>query len=328
MKTNFVSINTVIDEYLDFSGDPGRLDKPMLKKIANDIITKVSTTEQDTHKISLLKIEDWRVKLPSDFKKVVQVLYRDSFEGTIRKESVVEWVRKSYDDTACEFRITKECDNCNGGEVITVDIDRQWYQAHPELQYNHMKHFYKHGGIRKGGGCSSSFDPSFRIMRCAQHNFFNTDMHVKGCLNLDEKLLVSETTEYRLDLPYLKSSEKDGWILISYLANKVDDEGYRFVPNIPEVFDAINWALEERMLYRQYRSSKDDRVRRASMDAKMEKERKIAMSKEILDTPSFDSWNAFIENNWKKVYPYYDRELQMGRAMPDQYYKNMKNFTK
>jgi len=320
MITNFVGIEKAIEEYISFSGDEGRIDKLLILKKANDIIEKVSDSEQDSQKVVLLKIEDYKALLPRDFKKVIQVLYREAFEGFITREEVVEWVTKTYDGTGCEFKVSKECPNCDGSEVVKVEIDRIWDQAHPEYHYNHMKSFYSHGGIRRGGGVRSAFNPNFRVMKYAQHNFFNADLHVKGCLNLDERLLANESVEYKLDLPYLKSSAKDGWVLISYLANKTDENGYRLIPNRHEVFEAINWAVEATMLYRLFRRTKDRTLEGSARYAQQMADQKIARAREVLNTPEFQSWSSFLENHWNKVYPYYNSESQMNRHQPDNFY--------
>lgn len=325
MVTNFVGIETAIEEYISFSGDEGRIDKPLILKVANDIIEKVATSEQDSQKVVLLKIEDYKALLPRDFKKVIQVLYREAFNGFIQREEVVEWVTKTYDGTGCEFVVSKECPNCDGSEVVKVEIDRRWDQAHPEYHYNHMKSFYSHGGLRRGGGVSSIFDPNFRIMKYAQHNFFNADLHVKGCLNLDTRLLADESVEYKLDLPYLRSSSKDGWVLISYFSHKTDDNGYRLIPNRPEVFEAIKWSVEATMLYRLFRRTKDRAFEASARYAQQMADNKIARAREVLDTPDFQAWSSFLDNHWNKIYPYYNSEQQMNRHMPDQYFKNFKN---
>lgn len=324
MVTNFVGIETAIEEYLSFSGDEGRIDKPLILKKASDIIEKVATTEQDSQKVVLLKLEDYKAMLPRDFKKAIQILYREPFEGFIQREEVVEWVKKLYDGTGCELVVSKECPNCDGSEVVKVAIDRQWDQAHPEYHYNHMKSFYSHGGLRRGGGVSSSFDPNFRIMKYAQHNFFNADLHVKGCLNLDERLLANESVEYKLDLPYLKSSAKGGWVLISYFASKTDDNGYRLIPNRHEVFEAINWAVESAILYRLFRRTKDRTFENSARYAQQMADTKIARAREVLDTPDFQAWSSFLDNHWNKIYPYYNAESNMNRHMPDQFYKGFK----
>ena len=322
MVTNFVGIETAIEEYLSFSGDEGRVDKPLILKKASDIIEKVASTEQDTHKIVLLRLGDYKVMLPKDFKKVIQVLYRDSFDGYIQRDQVVNWVRKIYDGSGCDIVVSKECPNCDGSEVVKVTIDRLWDQSHPEYHYNHMKSFYSYGGLRNDNkGVSSIFDPNFRIMKYSQHNFFNTDLHVKGCLNLDDRLLVNESVEYKLDLPYLKSSTKDGWVLISYLATKTDDNGYRLIKNRHEVFEAINWAVEATMLYRMFRKSKDRTYESSARYAQQMADIKIARAREVLDTPDFQAWSSFLDNHWNKIYPYYNAEQNMNRHMPDQFHK-------
>lgn len=322
MKVNFVHINTVIDDYLDFSGDSGRIDKPMLKKIANDIVTKVSSSEQDTFKVSLLRVSDYGSKLPPDFKRAVQLLYHPPSPVDMCAKIKNSLKEVYFGSGGC--KADRECVDCED-EVLNIDLNRYLNIDNPEDNYKFLTpffrpHRYKHyfGGFLQG---------QFHLMRYAQHNFFNADKHVGGCLNLDRRLLVDESIEYTLELPYIKTSEREGWVLIAYLADKVDEDGYRYVPNIPEVFEAINWAIEERQLYRQYRRMKDDRARNASMAAMQMKEKYIIRSREILETPDFESWSSYIDNHWRKVFPYIDNLAEMNRRTPDYYYKNINRFS-
>lgn len=327
MKNTFLHINTVFDEYIDFSGDKSRIDRNLVKKLANDIVTKVSSFEQDTEKVVLLKVEDYKTKLPLDCNKLIQVLYNENIKKTIRGEEVVEWVNNVYDGSGCQLRLTKECPGCDS-ELVKIEVDRQWDLAHPENHYKHMKHFYGHGGIRKHGGCESSFNKEFMVMRYAQHNFFNADYHVKGCLNLDQRLLVSETAEYKLDLPYVRTSIKEGWLLVSYFGVKTDEDGYRLIPNIPEIFEAITWAIEENVLYKQFRVNKDQTMFQASQYARNIKIQKIAECREKLGFPEYQAFSAFLNNHWSKVHPYYNAESNLGKYQKDRYYSEMSRLKK
>lgn len=328
MQVPQISIRKIIDDVIDNSGDNERLDIPFLLKKANDFVDRLHCPELLVQRVALLEVKDFKVKTPRDFKSVIQVAFRDNCEDRIKREQVVEWVAKNYSGSGCDLKISLECpkceqtmDNCicTTSEVV-VEVDRIWEQAHPEYRYGHMRHFYRYGGINRDGSPYSSFNPEFRIIRYAQHNFFNADLHIKGCLNLDQKLLVNCPTEYKIELPYIKLSAESGFLLISYLALETDEQGYRFVPDLPEVHDGINYEIEAALAQREYRKRNrnpnllTDYQRWAAM-----RDKKLARCREIIDTPDFANWWSFISNNWNKVYPNYKDESNMGRQTKDQY---------
>lgn len=326
MTTEFVPIQTAIDEYLDLTDAKGRLDKNAMLKTANDIVTKLSSPFQYIHKIALLPIEDYRVSLPGDFQSVIQVAFKlEDTNKCVRRNEIVEWTQKTFDGSGCEYKITLECPkchkvdcDCNSPEVV-IDLDRAWELAHPQFKYAHMKHMYRYGGIVNDGLAVSPYHPEFIIIRYATHNFFNADKHVKGCLNLNSKLLAKCPIEYNLEGNSLNINYREGTILLSYFAVKVDDSGYRYIPNIPEVFEAIKWGIEAQMAYREFKKTKNQLDFQTHTYAESRYQEKFGKAKNKLEMPSFQSWWSFLENNWVKVYPYYDNFQQMNRKRPDKY---------
>lgn len=326
MHTDFVSIKTAIDEYIDLADPKGRVDKNLILKAANDVVTKLSSPFQYVHKIALLEFEDYQIELPSDFTSVIQVAYRYPNTTTyINRSQVVEWTQKALDGSGCELVLsvdcpkchTREC-SCNSPEVV-VDVDRAWELAHPQFKYAHMKHMYRYGGIVNDSVVVSPYHPEFVVIKYATHNFFNADKHIRGCLNLNSKLLANCAVEYNLDGKKININVKEGTILLSYFAAKVDEEGYRYIPNIPEVFDTIKWYIESLMSYREFKRTKNkfDFETHNYANAQYMKYYNIAKNK--LETPSFQSWWSFIENNWMKVYPYYDQVQSFNRKKRDSY---------
>lgn len=335
MKTNFVPIETVIDEYIDLTDYKGRLEKNVLLKWAQDVIHKLEVEDSLTHKIALLDIKDYQARVPDDFAKITQVALRTPQERKVRRYEIVEWTQKVLDGSGCEFTITMDCPKCKSPDCscaspeVVIDVDRMWEMNHPETKYGHMPHFVRTGGwVNEGGPHASPYHPEFVILRAAQHNFFNADHYVRGCLNLDKKLMADMPYEFLYEPPYLRINAKEGQLLFSYLAKRTGASGYLMVPNHPYVFESITWYIEEKMLYRQYRKTGDPAHLRASQYALQQKEVAMGRAREVLGTPDFQSWWSFMENMWVRNYPYHDFFQQMNRKQRDPYDKAMSKLTK
>lgn len=333
MKFPLVSIRTVIDDYLDLTDYQGRLDKNIILKWADDVASKLQFEDNLVHKVVLLPIENFQVRMPDDLNKITQIAFRAPFERKVRRYEIVEWTQKVLDGSGCEFKITMDCPKCKQTDCscaspeVVIDVDRMWEMNHPETKYGYMSHFVRTGGWVNDGHPVSTYHPEFVILRAARHNFFNADHYVKGCLNLDAKLMAKMPYEFLYEPPYVRVNSEKGHLLVSYFANRTED-GYLMVPNIPYVFEAITWFIEERMLYREFRRTRDNSSLQASRFAMQQKEIAMGRAREILGTPDFHSWWSFMENVTMRNYPYYDFYQQMNRKQRDSYDKEMSRLTR
>lgn len=333
MKINLVPIHTVINDYLDLTDYKGRLEKNVLLKWANDIAEKLQFEDSLIHKVALLPIDNYQVRVPDDLRKITLVAFRAPDERKVRRYEIVEWTQKVLDGSGCEFKITLECPQCKqidcscSSPEVVIDVDRMWELNHPETKYGYMSHFVRTGGWVNDGHPVSTYHPEFVILRAAQHNFFNADHYVKGCLNLNKKLLAEMPFEFLYEPPYIRVNSESGHVLLSYFAHRTDG-GYLMVPNTPYAFEAMTWYIEERMLYRDFRRTGDTSHLKASQLAMQQKEIAMGRARELLGTPDFHSWWSFMENVTMRVYPYYDFYQQMGRKQRDVYDTTMSRLTK
>jgi len=328
MIVRFVNIDSVVDAYLTQTGFEGQVDRAMLKGLANDVINEIITDEQWQHKIKLLCVDDYTVELPEELHKIIQIAYRDTRPEKIRRYEVVEWIQQSYDGSGCEIKMSLECPRCHEPECscdspeVIIDVDRLWDMAHPEYKYGHMKWLTKYGGLDHQGIPISKYNREFRIMRHSQHNFFSPDSHIKGCLNLNEKLCAACPVEYVVENnKILRTNIKDADILISYVAKPTDANGDLMVPNIPAAFDAVKYYLEEVMANRASYKAKDLAMKRFELQrsqlARQNKLEAIGRARQELQIPEFGNWLSFLEQNYNKMSPYNDFFNQMNRTRSD-----------
>ncbi len=321
MKTRYLPIADVIEDISSFR-DYAELSVPQVKKIISDFVRKIQTDEQLTHRVCLLQVQDYTVELPRDQSIIMQVCYKDDTAHVHRKKiELSQWSQRALDGSECTYKITAECPDCHKtdcdcrGSYITIDIDDIWRQQHPEYQYMQMDHMYRWGGMNKENIPISNYNHDFRIIRYAQHYFHNADYHINGCLNLDKKLMSNVDVEYTINNGFLKLNKPTGEVLIAYLGQQVDSEGWHLVPDIPEVIEGIKWYYEEMASWKEFRKSKNKIDLSAFQIAQAQRQRLQGIINEKLQTPSFGAWMSFLNNRWKKT------------GQDHNYYGNMNRFS-
>ena len=104
-------------------------------------------------------------------------------------------------------------------------------------------------------------------------SFAGAKRHIKGCLNLRKELNCSACTKYQIEENTIFVNKQKGQLLISYLAIDVDEEGYRKIPDVSEVVDAIVFFLQEKMAWLEYVKNGDQnqyRIYQESLRRKIE----------------------------------------------------------
>lgn len=318
MQTELISIRTILEDYADFSGEELQLQESVLLKIAQDQAHGLLTDEQLASKVALIDIKDYMGTLPDGFKMLIQAGYIKDNDCPFTREELVEFTKKIY-GTDCKMRINLECprcqqDKCNcGTDIVVVDADQMWKDAHPEHNVGHAKHFHDFGRLNERGYMYGY--PKFKLMKRASSNFFNTPYHIPKCVNLN----FDTDIEYNIDLPNIVTNFKKGVVLISYFGYKTDDKGYLLIPNHPQVYDTIFYALEEKMAWKMYRKTGEAKWSNLTQAARRNKliAKRAAVS--ALGSPDPDAFYQFLENHWTKFIPYWDHRENLNRTQNDQY---------
>ena len=326
------SIEGVVSDYIDKTDYQGDLDEDLVKKFAIETAQKLVCEDQLQHMVALVPIKNYTANYPEGFTKLVQMaLKEEMIDRNVIKEEVVEWVEQLHN--GCEAKITIECPECHekscrcGSERIIVNVDDQWLRANDERNYWKGVSYYGVKGLNKSQQCESLYHPGFSIIKPAQHNFFGTNYHIRGCVNLDRQLLADCTAEYKLEQNWIRTNVKQGYLLIAYLAIVTDDDGYMLIPDDSDVFEAIFWAIEAKMLYQEARRKKDRNVMNFYSHADQKKDLYFRRAKEKLEMVDHDTWMgivANIQNGFRPGNP----QLNAGRYEQDTYTRAMSNINR
>jgi hypothetical protein len=324
---NLISVESVIEDWLDFSGeDINELDETVLKKWADDCVERFMPGEQLNQRIALLHVHDYKAELPEGFQYATSVSYRDTEENVNMSN-----VHRSIVDTTISLLGTEahveplcscKTDHCTcHTPIIEVNIDNVKDVANQNLYLNYMSHFTKRGvssGTTKP--TTSVYHEDFKIMRRTSNDMYNIPYHVNECININADCEVEyDITRSNSGKLMLTSNKKECIVLISYLSIPLCSNGYRMIADLPIAFRTVNLFIEERLAYIQYRKSKEqkDRIFHDSIVPRVEQ--LIGRVRSQLSQPSPDEWKQWVRNTWTKLVPGYDSQKQFGRRTNDRY---------
>ena len=327
MKVPYISIRAAISDYIDFARPEEEINETLLLKLANDAVSLITTDDQLDHKVALLEVKNNQATLPDDFRKVIQAAYRLSDARPRLKEEIIQWTQHALDESGCSIDLTLNCPDCFSTQTdscsdcdynqsepfIVIDVDRNYERLHPEMYTKHMKHFYTYRNLNERDGCI--YHPEFRLMGSKTNNFGNLDYHIPGCLNLG----LDTSVEYEINIPTITVNFQRGQILLAYMGLKMDENGYRLIPNTTRVFNAINWYIEERMHYTSYKRTGDNKYLNLWRISKQEADSAIHRAKSELRMPEYDSFMRYIRSHWKRIIPYNNHESNLNRYQKDTY---------
>jgi len=324
MKANgYINIEAVIHEFRRLTKITTELNKSDILAYAEDALDRIVPADEYVQRIALLPVENYKTELPRDFKTITQVAYRNKCTDLVNPKVIISELTQNILGSDCDLKINLECPSCKSLDicdcrtsVIEVKADRMFEMNNPQLLHNYAKHFYDYGTTHPGTGKMSQYHPDFQLIRRTSSSFFNVPYHISECINLN----LDCNIEYSVDLPNIIVNQKDGEILLSYMGVKLDDNGYRLLPNDPTVIKAVINCILERHIYSDYISSgyqQNLRIAHDKQEALMEKW--IARARTRLQTPEFDDMYDFITGFIFRVVPKYNYWQDLQRRRPDSF---------
>jgi len=318
MNLPYISIRTVLEDYIDLSGDELQVPESVVLKIANDTLSKIVTGENLDLRIARLDVKNHQATLPNGFKSVIQAMYKDKTPKCVTREEVIEYTQKIW-GTDCELKISMECPECHkdtcecNSDVLIVEADRVWQDTHPEF-YASKRYMHNFGRVGEVG-----YNPcqEFKLMKRTSNNFFSASYHIPGCVNIN----FDSAVEYDISPPRIILNIKEGEILLSYLSEVLDNNGYRMVPNHPRVHEALRFAIDSALSWKMFLKTGDNKYANINQLAERKKNDAIVMARSAIQTPDYDRWIQYLQNHWKKMIPYgLDRsEQNLNRFEADRY---------
>ena len=319
MKIPSVSIESLITDLLDGTGEDLAVSEEIVYKWAEEITKKYITTDQLIHGVALIDIKDYEGSLPTGFRFVCQVGCIPDKKKCVSRERITEWTQKEMN---CELNISLTCPKCHLDEctcstpVVTVDADEMWRQNHPEHFMAGMKYLYGFGRVGdQTHPANWMYMNHFHLMRPAQGTLWNTFYHLGDCapVNFDVDY------EYNIQNDKIIVNFKEGQVVIGYMGLDLDKRGYIKIPDHPYSHDALFWGIEKRVTYRKFRREGTQHAANLYSNAKAEASKYLGLARNALRIPSYDSWTKAMKNFRTKLWPDWDSFPYLNNMRPDNY---------
>ena len=292
-----------------------------------EALNMMNLTEELSNRLCILQVFNSRVKLPDDFKTLLQAAanVRTKDYCTTTREEIVEWTQKSYQE-GCDLKIRLDCPKCNKTECdcrsFEVKVDRIWEMAHPEYYYSHYKRIGRFGY----GRTDSQYHERFQLMRAATQDFHQANI-LFDCPNIDCRECAHE---FRIDPPYLELDFQEGEVLLSYLGRVLDENGDPMIPDQPDVLEAIKYHLTYKWFNRIYNKSNDKLIatlaKGKAQDALMMRETSMGIAKSVCEMPEYSEFKSWLDGSFYRRHPNMNGHWNGNKHTRDEYEKYSDNF--
>lgn len=266
----YIPLKTILGDYTLNSGNKEELDEDAILQWASDFIDMMSVYSQYRLNISMLNINNFKAKLPNDFKYVDMVLFSHETECGKAKLGLElsEIVYPLYGED-CKVKVTKECQCCDS---ITVDASEDIQSQFPWIGYSRVV------------ATSAEFREKYFS------KFFSIGSSHRATTNkiLGNKTdIIDYSITYKIEGDTLYTSAKEGTIVLFYLGKMIDDEGYPMILDNIFYIKAMTAYIERMFAFRDYSSKKTSESRTYFADMEQIFNKAFEMAKTKINTPTF-----------------------------------------
>lgn len=219
---------------------------------ATDIVTQLCRRawSSQAQRIKLIEIDNYSFILPSEFIKLEELAGQKIPIHEHERHRIITDIYGviTANNIGCEQKCPKECDPCS-------DCDRGFLEVittpHPPKEY--MEEYII--GRKEYGKGDSKYHHNFELMTANTSPYTFTNYHTQGCRNLIHD---SSKLTYKIDFPKVITNFERGLVLLSYYGMRLDENGEPVIIGTPHVFATINYYLDERLAYAEYRKTKSE----------------------------------------------------------------------
>jgi hypothetical protein len=215
--------------------------KPIIELNENDMIEWtgealefIGAYTQLIEKVVNLKIEDYKVLVPSGLKNIVQIAYKHTEGNPTTTTAMLTTADKCITcDDPCAPGACSSCASVCATSAQLVANAELFLQYYKPNSFRATNYYYDHyrpltratGPFSKAAtsGCTSCTDIS------------------PGCVH-----------EYSLDWPYIQTSFKTGYICVAYVSQPLDDRGWPMIPDEVSYIEAIKRYITYKVKYAEF----------------------------------------------------------------------------
>lgn len=251
----YLTKKQLVSDFIEDRGiSPADSDIPTFKKWAGDAMDQLEVYETWEDAVELIKIKDYVAIKPKDARAICEIAARkktknDKDEARIIGYQITQW-KQQLGDEGCELEINLLCRSCKKTKCncnspgYSLDIDRVFLDANPEIEHKHMLGYQ---GVHRFGYGKSCHHPEFKLLKPI-NDPWNMIKHIPKCANV---MCTDKCTDtYQIKKSVIDTNIKEGWMLVSYLKGCADENSEAVLPTRP--IHGVK-AVAEYLAYMYYR---------------------------------------------------------------------------
>lgn len=299
----FLPVDSIIHEYISDRDITGKIKEDILRRWISRAGEMIVRTECQVYRLTILDIKNHVGKLPAYLHSIYLAGALEAGHGRVGREEMRSWV---YDKLGsdCEVEVRLNCPQCSKTDcscsepVVELEMDRIYREERPYLTHVNYWNFIGYSASITDGMSCMDIAPRFHVMvpKISDSNWWNTDYNLELCHSLGPQY---HGHSYHLENGKFITTMKDGQVLLSYLANKRDAEGYLMIPDNAVVVEAMLAYIDYQFAKRiAQRGNQTDR--NYSMDCERRWRDLRADAINELEMPSDITWENIINKHWKQ----------------------------
>jgi hypothetical protein len=279
----FISLKTALAEFYNNTINKDEVNEDNILQWAADCLEKIGSYRQFVPNIAVLNIQNYKTKLPKDFIAADLLLYQESEDCEKTTLAISEIVSPMLESN-CKV----VCPTCCNRGIVETDAEPYLSQNFPWAGYHRVVHtsnaFSSHG---------------LQVLRPMK---LNDKSALKYHIGLPPADNMSLAVDYSIKDGYIICTERTGNVILFYLGQKIDEEGYPMIPNNIEYIEAINYYIMFKIAWADYVAEKTQQARLFFSDAKNLSDQAIARCITIMNTPTWEEFKA-ISEMWRSKIP-------------------------
>lgn len=283
----YISLKSALNDYFIGTGKKEEVNEDALLQWAADCLNKIGNFRQYNYNVVVLQVSNYKAKLPKDFIAVDALYFRygsTCYDSSLELSEVIVPALEEQ----CNITVTRTCEGCCGTPIVETDASQYLSQNFPWMGYSSV--------VMTSNIYRNKLQNEFIPMKLGDRSIVK--LHLSDCINIQ----VNSDIIYSIKDNYIVSTEREGTIILFYLGQKVDEEGYPMIPNKVEYVEAIFYYLNMKSAWVDYSGDKSQQSRLFFSDAKNLSDVAIARCIASMNTPTWEEAKV-IADMWRQRIP-------------------------
>lgn len=283
----YISLKSALNDYFIGTGKKDEVNEDALLQWAADCLNKIGNFRQYNYNVAVLDISNYKAKLPKDFIAVESMHYKFNTSCTNLSLELSEVIIPALEEQ-CNITVTRTCDGCCGNPIIETDASQYLNQNFPWHGYSRV--------VATSNIYQQRYKDQLIPMKLSDKAAMK--LHLPDCININN----TSDILYTIRDNNIVSNQKTGSIVLFYLGQVTDEEGYPMIPNKVEYIEAIFYYLNMKDAWVDYSGDKTQQSRLFFTDAKNLSDNAIARCVSIMNTPTWEEAKE-IATMWRQRIP-------------------------